>query len=47
MQIGYMPQQQDLYPDMTVAKFLTHMAVLKGVLRFKYKRGGQQGVGSH
>ncbi len=31
--IGYMPQQQDLYPDMTVAKFLTYMAVLKGVLR--------------
>lgn len=35
--IGYMPQQQDLYPDMTVAKFLTYMAVLKGVLRFGIK----------
>jgi ABC-type multidrug transport system ATPase subunit len=32
-QIGYMPQQQGLYKEMTAVQFLTYMANLKGVSR--------------
>lgn len=30
-QMGYMPQQQALYPDLSVEKFITYMAVLKEI----------------
>lgn len=31
--IGYMPQQQALYPQFTAARFLAYMAALKGISR--------------
>ena len=29
--IGYMPQQQEMYPDLSVKKFLKYIGVLKGI----------------
>ena len=35
--IGYAPQQQGLYEDMTGLQFLTYMALLKGIEKKKLK----------
>ena len=33
--IGFMPQQQELYPSFTAARFIGYLAVLKGIKREK------------
>ena len=36
--LGYMPQQQDLYPDLTLQRFLYFMASLKGEMKSEADR---------
>ncbi len=37
-EIGFMPQQQELYPSFTLKRFMGYIAVLKGIEKFEIDR---------